>query len=80
MGFCPVEELMVWRSRFKDLKKQNFSLLTTAMGFGPVKHYCWRLEFQARGARSCLALVGNTGISPNNQWYYVRKYTGTLLT
>ena len=57
MRFCPVEELMVWRSRFKDVKKKNFNLLTTAMGFGPVKHYCWRLEFQARGAPHVHALL-----------------------
>ena len=57
MRFCPLEELMVWRSRFKDVKKQKFNLLTTAMGFGPVKHYCWRLEFQARGAPHIHALL-----------------------
>ena len=57
MRFCPVEELMVWRSRFQDVKQNDFNLLTTALGFGPVKHFCWRLEFQARGAPHVHALL-----------------------
>lgn len=57
MRFCPVEELMVWRSRFHDVKEHDFSFLTTALGFGTVKHHCWRLEFQARGAPHVHALL-----------------------
>ena len=57
LRFCPLEEMLIWRSRFTDVKEQDFNLLTIALGFGPVKHYTWRLEFQARGAPHVHALL-----------------------
>ena len=55
--FCPMETMMIWKSRFYDIKKHEFQKLVTAMGFGSVVHYVWRLEFQARGAPHVHALI-----------------------
>ena len=55
--FCPMETLMIWKDRFSDAKKGKFGQLMTALGFGPVKHFIWRLEFQVRGAPHVHALI-----------------------
>ena len=55
--FCPLETLMEWKSRFYDAKGANFEELMQALGFGPVKHFVWRLEFQVRGAPHVHALI-----------------------
>ena len=55
--FCPVETMEIWRARFYDTKQHDFQTLITAMGFGRVRHYVWRLEFQARGAPHVHALI-----------------------
>ena len=57
LRFCPTEEMMIWRSRFLDIKSDDFSPLITALGFGHPTHFSWRLEFQARGAPHVHALV-----------------------
>ena len=57
LRFCPTEEMMIWRSRFLDIKSNDFSPLITALGFGHATHFSWRLEFQARGAPHVHALV-----------------------
>ena len=55
--FRPYEEMGIWHSRFYDIYEKGFSILTSQMGFGNVAHYCWRLEFQARGAPHVHALI-----------------------
>ena len=55
--FCPLETLMIWKSRFYDAKGANFEELMQALGFGPVKHFVWRMEFQVRGAPHVHALI-----------------------
>ena len=55
--FCPLESLMIWKSRFYDAKGPDFDQLMTTLGFGSVKHHVWRLEFQVRGAPHVHALI-----------------------
>ena len=55
--FCPLEAMTIWKNRFSDCKAKKFQNLITAMGFGRVSHYVWRLEFQARGAPHVHALI-----------------------
>ena len=55
--FCPVESMCIWKDRFYDLKDGDFGSLITLLGFPPLKHYTWRLEFQTRGAPHVHALL-----------------------
>lgn len=55
--FCPFEEMMIWHNRFSEIKKNSFGDLIKNMNFGNVSNYCWRLEFQARGAPHVHALI-----------------------
>ena len=55
--FCPFEEMLIWKQRFKEIKKNGFNFLIKNMNFGEVTNYCWRLEFQARGAPHVHALI-----------------------
>lgn len=57
LRFCPVDTLDIWNERFASAKRSGFSPLISAMGFGKVWHYIWRLEFQARGAPHVHALI-----------------------
>lgn len=57
LRFCPVDTLDIWNERFASAKRSGFSPLISAMGFGKVSHYIWRLEFQARGAPHVHALI-----------------------
>ena len=59
--FCPLETLM---NRFYDAKAGNFEQLMKALGFGPVKHFVWRLEFQVRGAPHVHALIWLADLIP----------------
>lgn len=55
--FCPFEEMMIWKNRFYDAKGTNFKEMISNMNFGVATNYCWRLEFQARGAPHVHALI-----------------------
>ena len=55
--FCPFEEMLIWKRRFDEIRKNRFNDLINNMGFGEVSDYCWRLEFQARGAPHVHALI-----------------------
>ena len=55
--FCPFEKMAIWKERFEDIKKKGFNDLINNMNFGEVAEYCWRLEFQARGAPHVHALI-----------------------
>ena len=55
--FCPFEAMTIWKARFSQIKAHDFQHLITALGFGRVAHYVWRLEFQARGAPHVHALI-----------------------
>ena len=55
--FCPFEEMAIWKERFEDIKNKGFNDLINNMNFGEVAEYCWRLEFQARGAPHVHALI-----------------------
>ena len=55
--FCPFEEMWIWKQRFNEFKCDGFKDLIKKMGFGEVEEYCWRLEFQARGAPYVHALI-----------------------
>ena len=55
--FCPFEEMTLWKERFEDIKSNGFNDLIRNMNFGEVAEYCWRLEFQARGAPHVHALI-----------------------
>ena len=55
--FCPFEEMIIWKKRFEDIKKKGFNDLIKNMNFGEVREFCWRLEFQARGAPHVHALL-----------------------
>ena len=55
--FSPVETMVIWKTHFTDVKRDGFSYLIRALGFGTVAHFIWRLEFQARGAPHVHALI-----------------------
>lgn len=55
--FCPFEEMMIWNERFSEIKTNGFNELIKFMNFGHASNYCWRLEFQARGAPHVHALI-----------------------
>ena len=55
--FCHFEELLIWNNRFFNIKNNGFQMLIENMNFGKVAHYCWRLEFQERGAPHVHALI-----------------------
>ena len=49
--------MLIWKQRFERIKKNGFKDLIQNMNFGKVSEYCWRLEFQARGAPHVHALI-----------------------
>lgn len=57
LRFSPIEAMMIWKYRFLDIKDSDFQNLATLLGFPPVSHYTWRLEFQTRGAPHVHALL-----------------------
>ena len=57
LRFAPVETMMIWKHRFYDIKDGTFQSLIQSIGFGKVRHFVWRLEFQARGAPHVHSLI-----------------------
>ena len=57
LRFAPVETMMIWKHRFLDIKDRSFQTLIQSIGFGTVRHFVWRLEFQARGAPHVHSLI-----------------------
>ena len=57
LRFAPVDTMMIWKDRFYDVKDSQFATLIETIGFGDVRHFVWRLEFQARGAPHVHSLI-----------------------